>query len=63
VIDEAAVPDWLEETIGKPEGQQVLYGLLAEEVVDSVEIAPEPLLEHEGHPELAGPRPARVRSP
>ena len=35
VVDEVAVPDRLEEAIGEAEGEDVLRGLLAEEMVDA----------------------------
>ena len=38
VIDEVAVPDGLEETVGETEGKDVLRGLLAEEMVDAEDL-------------------------
>ena len=38
VVDEVAVPDRLEETVGEAEGQDVLRGLLAQEVVDAEDL-------------------------
>ncbi len=38
VVDVVAVPDWLEEAVGEPEGQDVLHRLLAEEVVDAEDL-------------------------
>ncbi len=38
VVDEVAVPDRLEETVGEAEGQDVLGGLLAQEVVDAEDL-------------------------
>ena len=38
VVDEVAVPDRLEQAVGEPERQDVLRGLLAEEVVDAEDL-------------------------
>jgi hypothetical protein len=38
VVDEVAVPDGLEQTVGEPEGQDVLRRLLAQEVVDAEDL-------------------------
>ena len=38
VVDEVAVPDRLEQAVGEAEGQDVLRGLLAEEVVDAKDL-------------------------
>ena len=38
VIDVAPVPDRLEERIGKPEGEDVLHRLLAQVVIDAVNL-------------------------
>ena len=38
VVDEVAVPDRLEEPVGEPERQDVLGGLLAQEVVDAEDL-------------------------
>src|SRR5699024_3514804 len=39
VVDEVAVPDRLEQSVGEPERQDVLSGLLAQEVVDTKDLA------------------------
>src|SRR5436305_2049764 len=39
LVDEAAVPDRLEDAVGEPEHQGVLDGVLAEVVVDAVDLA------------------------
>ena len=39
VVDVVLVPDRLEQVVGEPEGQHVLDRLLAEVVVDAVELA------------------------
>ena len=38
VIDEVAVPDGLEEAVGETEGEDVLRGLLAEEMIDAEDL-------------------------
>ncbi len=38
VIDEVAVPDGLEESVGETEGEDVLRRLLAEEVIDAEDL-------------------------
>ena len=38
VVDEVAIPDGLEEPVGKPEGEDVLRRLLAEEVIDAEDL-------------------------
>ena len=47
VVDEVAIPDWLEESVGKSEREDVLSRLLAEEVIN-----PEDLLLGEDFMEL-----------
>ena len=39
VVDEVPVPDRLEEGVGEAQGQDVLHGLLAQVVVDAVDLA------------------------
>src|ERR1700730_7338900 len=39
VVDEIATPDRLEKAIGKPEGENVLRRLLAQEMVDAKDLA------------------------
>ena len=46
VVDVRLVPERLEHPVGEPEGQEVLHGLLAEVVVDPVNLALIPLREH-----------------
>ena len=38
VIDEIAIPDRLEQSVGEPEREDVLRGLLAEEVIDAEDL-------------------------
>ena len=47
VVDIAAVPDRLEERIAKPEGQDVLHGLLAQVMVYAVDLGFEEILAQE----------------
>jgi hypothetical protein len=49
VIDVVAVPDRLEEPVGKPQHHDVLDRLLAEEMIDAVDL---PLVEHGANPRV-----------
>lgn len=38
VLDEAAIPHWFEQCVGKAENQQILHGLLAQVMIDAKEL-------------------------
>ena len=60
VVDVVAVPDRLEDRVGEPQHQHVLHGLLAQVMVDAIDLL---FAKHAVHRlvQLAGPWPGRCR--